>query len=402
MAKLEYSTSMLTGTTTRGIAMPVFFDLHTPIFNNKPPGIMITGGPGSGKTYLALTLTTISAITGKTTVVLDPKGDFLSLLNLQDQIGAFNLWNLADPKRKGILDPFYMAEDPGEKLSLVMTVISLFCGGLDSTQQTVLSPIIKDVIESENPSLTAVMMTLRASRRQEARDLGTKLDIISRMPFAKLAFAPSNRQNKNVEIGKGLTVITTLGMELPSKDPTAAQKNGSDHKHNLSSGILFLLTDFIRRVMRNDETDNPKSLIIDEAWAVLASPAGAQVVKEVALLGRSKKLALVLVTQSTSHLSELDIGNTITTRFAFQTGSKDAAAIVKDMNLPVDEGFEEVLMGLDTGECLMQDWRDRYSTVQISNWRTDWSMAFETNPLKKIQAKKAAGVAEAAARRNKE
>jgi type IV secretory pathway VirB4 component len=383
---IRYSTSMLIGCTTRGVTVPVFFDLHTPIFNNRPPGIFISGAPGSGKTFLALTLTTISAISGKTTIVLDPKGDFLPLINLEKEIGKFNLWNLGDSKRKGILDPFYMAEDPGEKLSLAISVIDLFVGGLDSSQLTALSPIVKDVIESHNPSLTQVMNNLRGSTRQEARDLGTKLDLISRMPFAKLCFAPSNRSHKNVEINKGLTVITLIGMELPA-DAESASK---DNKGRLASGILFLLTDFIRRVMRNDESDNPKSLIIDEAWAVLASEAGARTIKEVALLGRSKKLALVLISQTAAHLKGLDIENTITTRFAFKSSTKDAESTVNDMDLPLNEGFEDVITDLDTGECLMQDWRDRYSTVQISNWKTDWNLAFESNPLVKAENRKAA------------
>lgn len=384
MKKIEYSTSMLIGTTTRGITSPVFFDPHTPIFNDQPPAALITGAPGSGKTFLALTLATISAITGKTTIVLDPKGDFLSLINLEDQIGDFNLWNLADPKRKGILDPFYMAEDPGEKLSLVVSVIDLFVGGLSGSQLTALSPIIKDVIQAPNPSLTLVMNELRSSKNAEARDLGTKLDIISRMPFAKLCFAPSNRANKNVEINKGLTVITLLGLELPADAETARR----DNKGRLASGVLFLLTDFIRRIMMNDESPNPKTIIIDEAWAVLASQAGADTVKSVALLGRSKQLALILITQTPSHLDGLDIDNTITTRFAFRSTSKDAMSTVKAMALPVGEGFEEAITSLEGGECLMQDFQGKFSTVKITSWREDWAFAFNSNPLHKIRQKK--------------
>lgn len=387
MLPIEYSTSMLIGTTTRGITSPVFWDPHTPIFNNKPPVCLITGAPGSGKTFLALTLTTISAITGKTTVVLDPKGDFLSLMNLDDQIGDFNLWDLSNSRRKGILDPFYMAKDPGEKLSLVISVIDLFVGGLSGSQLTALSPIIKDVIDSPNPSLTLVMNELRSSRNAEARDLGTKLDIISRMPFAKLCFAPSNRANQNVEINKGLTVITLLGLELPA-DAEAAK---SDNKGRLASGVLFLLTDFIRRIMMNDNSVNPKTIVIDEAWAVLASKVGVDTIKSLSLLGRSKQLALILITQTPSHLDGIDIDNTITTRFAFRSTRQDAGNTVKAMDLPKDEGFEETITSLEGGECLMQDFLENFSTVKITSWREDWAIAFNSNPLHKIRQQKSEG-----------
>jgi len=67
----------------------VFWDSHTPIINNFPPGALITGAPGSGKTNLGLTLAGINTILGKITVILDPKGDFIGVKGIEDQIGKF-------------------------------------------------------------------------------------------------------------------------------------------------------------------------------------------------------------------------------------------------------------------------------------------------------------------------
>ncbi len=389
MDKYNFSTSMFIGETSQGIPMPVFFDLHTPIFNDKPPGVLITGQPGSGKSYLAMTLTAMSAILGKTTVVLDPKGDFISLMNLQKDIGSFNLWNLSDKRRRGLLDPFRMTPDPGEQLDLAMTVIELFTGGIDGAQRTALAPIIKDVIQNPNPSLGKVVQELRGSQRQEARDLGTTLDLIANLPLAGLCFAPAGAHLESVSIDRGLTVVTLVGMEMP-------KEGGKDNKSRLSTGILFLLTDFIRRLLVKDDSRSPKTLVIDEAWAILQTPAGAQVVKEVALLGRSKNLAMLLVTQNNSHLQHLDIENTITTRFAFASSGKEADSIIHDMKLPEGEGFEGLITGLGKGECLMKDFTERYSTVQISSWRQEWDYAFKTNPLEKARQEKAKSAAAAA------
>lgn len=383
----NYSTSMFIGTTTQGIPLPVFFDTHTPIFNNNPPGILITGQPGSGKSFLAMTLTAICAIIGKVTIVLDPKGDFLSLLEIKDDIGDINFWNLADRKQKGILDPFYMADDKGEQLDLVISVVDMFLGGLTPSQLTVLSPIIKDVQDSPVPSLLAVGEALQTSPNSEARDLGTHLDLIRRLPFADLCFAPGSKKRKNIKFDSGVTVVTMIGLELsPETESNTSQANAN--KKRLSATIFFLLTDFIRRIMYNDNSSRPKTLIIDEAWAVLSTPAGAECVKSVARLGRSKKLAMILVTQNNSDLEKMQIENTITTRFAFKTDMVEAVDIIRGMQLPGDEGFESTLTDLNTGECLFKDFMGRYSTIQISDWRSRWTNAFETNPLEKMRAEK--------------
>lgn len=386
--EINYSTSALIATTTGGLEMPVFYDPHTQIYNSKPPASVITGSPGSGKTFLALTLTAISTIMGKTTIVLDPKGDFLSLMNIKEDIGSFELWNLMDNRNKGILDPFNMANTESETLSLVLETIELFMGGLSDDQLTALSPIVQDVMAEKTPSLARVVSMLRSSRNKIASNMGYRLDMISKMNFAKLCFAPASRVTSKVKLSGGLTVITLLGLNLPTTPEEAKDSN----EGRLASGIFFLLTDFIRRVMEDDTSVKPKTLVIDEAWAVISSKAGAQTIKKVSLLGRSKDIAMILVTQSPKHLEGLDIESTIKTRFAFNTSKNEARKIIEDMNLPIDEGFENIITNLERGECLMQDWRDKYSTIKITSWKKDWAAAFATNPLqkrlKKIQEEK--------------
>ena len=376
----NFGASVFIGETSRGIPQPVFFDLHTQIFNDKPPGTVITGEPGSGKTFLAMTLTAISAVLGKKTIVLDPKGDFISLMNIQKDIGKFNLWNLSDKKKKGILDPYRMADDPYEQVDLALTLIEIFTGGLTGDQRTALAPILQDVAEEQYPSMEKVIQELRSSMNNEARNVGTILNLLRNLPIAQLCFAPSGAKVEKVSISEGLTVVTMVGMEMPKED-------GTDNKSRLATGILFLLTDYIRRLMNNEDNEVPKLLVIDEAWSILQTQAGADVVKQVALLGRSKNLAMLLITQNNSHLKHLDIENTIKTRFAFSSSDKDAVTIVKDMGLP-DEGFEGVITSLGKGECLMMDWTERFSTVKISDWRKEWAEAFRTNPLEKAKAER--------------
>lgn len=383
MKDYRYSTSLYLGETTRGRACPVFFDLHTPIFNNEPPGCLITGAPGSGKTFLGLTLAAQSAILGKTTVILDPKGDFLSLIPLREDIGRFAVWDLSKGK-PGLLDPFYMASSVEDKLTLAIDTIDIFVGGLERRELAVLSPIIKDIIASPNPSMLKVVDKLRSSEKEDAQHLGTQLELIRSMKFAKLCFAPGTGERASASVTKGLTVITLAGLPRP----TAANVADMTRQERLGAGIMFLLTDFIRRIMNDDTSENPKTVIIDEAHAVIASAAGSRVISEIALLGRSRSLALLLITQNNSHLSNLNIENTISTRIAMKSDTKEAESIIAAMNLPQHEGFEEIIVNLNKGEALMKDYLNRYATIQVSNWRPDWNEAFSSNPLDRIERDK--------------
>lgn len=379
---------MFIGSTTQGVSQPVFYDTHTPIFNNYPPGCLVTGAPGSGKTFLAMTIASLSAIIGKTTIVLDPKGDFLSLAEIQKDIGDVTFWDLSSRDKRGILDPFYLTDNKSDQLNLAINVIDMLVGGLSNDQLTEIAPIIKDVCEMENPSLQRVVDDLlMEADRPQARHLGVQLDLISKMKFAHLCFAPGNMKRKPLSLSGATTVITMVGMELTPHDGVLGKD--SSNIERLSSVVFYLITDFIRRTMENDSSDKPKTLIIDEAWAVVGTKAGADVVKAAALLGRSKNFALVLISQNTSHMKHLDIDSTITTHFAFRTEQKEAHQIVKDMRLPQGERMEDRLQNLDTGECLMKDFNNKYSTVQISNYKKDWESAFKTNPLEKQKARKA-------------
>jgi hypothetical protein len=77
------------------------------------------------------------------------------------------------------------------------------------------------------------------------------------------------------------------------------------------------------------------------------------------------------------------------TRFAFRSTNKDAGSTIEAMALPPNEGFEEAITSLEGGECLMQDFQGKFSTVKITSWRADWEIAFNTNPLHKIRQRKA-------------
>ena len=379
----NYGAAMYYGDTTRGVASPFFWDPHTQVWNNKPPVTIFTGSPGSGKTFFALTCAAISTICNKSTIVLDPKGDFINLLTIRDDLGDnINFLNMANG-RPGIMDPFYISSNPSEVITSVIEVIDLFVGGLDDSSYTVLAPVVQDAMRLPVPSLGRVVDMLLQSDKPVARNLGTKLSVISKMKFANLCFAPGNRQRKVLSIEDGLTIITLVGLDLPKSAEEA--KLG---RYRLASGLLYLITNLIKRTLEESASLRPKLLIVDEAWAVASTEQGARVLQSCALLGRSKNLATILVTQNMSHLKNLNIETTVSTQFAFRSDINEGKLIASEMRLPEGEGYEEIVTHLENGECLVKDFLNRYSIVQISQWKKEWKDAFETNPMEKLRKAK--------------
>lgn len=387
MNDINYFASTFIAETRSGSPMPVFFDPHTAIYNAGRPVTTITGSPGQGKTFAGQLITTVSAMMGKTVIALDYKGDMLRIGLLEKELGVpITIWNIADSRQKGILDPYNMSNDIGEQLNSVIEVIDLFIGGLTRDDRQAILPIIRDVTEDKNPTLMRVVRALKISQNKIAQGVGSELDAIRHMPYASVCFHQGTERKKPPKITDGgLTIATLAGMDLPSDAEQAKSSNAG----RLASGILYLLTDYIRRLLAAAEVKRPKLLVIDEAWAVLATPAGVKIIKEVALLGRSKNIATLLITQSPDHLADAKIENTIGNRFSFSVSDDEAVTLVKSMKLPEDQGFEGLLSALPKRICMMSDYKNDYDVIEFTTWREDWLRAFNTNPYEVMEEEKA-------------
>ena len=152
---------------------------------------------------------------------------------------------------------------------------------------------------------------------------------------------------------------------------------------------MALITNFVTNAMTKDISKEVfKMVTIDEAWSVMASQTGRDLINKVGLLGRSLNVSLLLATQSPKHIEKVegvDISTTISVRFAFRNDSKEDNLItVNSMNLPSGEGWEEIGLNLDTGQCLMHDVLKNTGVIQVSV-PYEWQSMFDTNPLALIE-----------------
>lgn len=399
MAKNKFGMSLFIGESITGLPSPIFFDPHYPILVNRPPVTLISGSPGSGKTFAASIMAGHSSVLNKLTFIIDPKGDFIALKKLEalGQINKTQVWSVfsnedteeVSEENYGILDPLTLTDNIDDNVALTSDVISSLSVGITHKQSNALLPIIRDVAQSRNPSMNQVVQLLQSNQDDEVRALGISLEVPMRMSIAKLIVADSNTHNP-FSISDGLMVISLMGLSLPDSN---TPKEEYSHKERLSSVIMSLLTQLVLEAMKKQPKRIKKTLFIDEAWVVFGNASGRSMISQAALLGRSLNMATVLATQSPSHISDgnadgkSSLDTTISTRFAFRNDSDiDNEINRKAMRLPENEGWEGVFTKLQTGQCMMRDCNGNLALVWLMTSQA-WEDAFNTNPSASLKKK---------------
>lgn len=363
------------GETTSRVRTLVPFSPHVAMARNRPPGVAIVGAPGGGKSFLAFTLAYQSAIQGVWTIYIDPKADAKPMGEL-DGLGAAKVFDLRDGN-DGMLDPFSLADSLPEAKLLALETIRLLLGTkMSEDRENALNRAIEQVSLEPAPSLMRVVDVLSASNEPHASNLGAALRIMQDLPFARLCFARSTGIRLTPE--DGLTVITLLGLDLPTAD---LEPENYGYTNRLAVSVMYLLSTYARRLMLSMNKSQPKAIYIDEAWAITSTPQGAKLIPEIARMGRSHNTALVLVTQNAGDLMKEAVTNSISTVFGFRSTIKgEIDNVLTLLNADVHDGHRATVRELYDGECLMKDIDGRIARVQVSDWNKTLKEAFDTNP----------------------
>ncbi len=213
-----------------------------------------------------------------------------------------------------------------------------------------------------------------------AKSAGNLLEVISELPLGNLCFSNAKSQ---IKVAQGrLTIITLAGLTLPS---ASTDQDRYTYAQRLSVTLLYLVTHYSRSLVTDPLYTGPKALIIDEAWAITQTSQGAQLVAEVARLGRSRNTALILVSQNARDLLAEDVKNCLTTMFVFR--SEDPSEIAADLELlRVSDNPEHrnAIASLPTGrdsECIMRDIRGHVGTMRVDmSYLPDVTAAFDSTP----------------------
>jgi hypothetical protein len=356
----------------------VHFDPLVAAARNRPTAVAITGEPGGGKTTLALLLIMQLALRGVTTAVIDPKGDAESLIRLLQGRGRRARVLPLGSAAAGLLDPFSFGDDLAERRTMAAETLRLLLPGMSEERESAMIQAVGAVSAADRPSLGQVVEHLEQAAEPAAKNLGAVLRSMSEMRLAKLCFAPSG--GAGIDAAGWTTVFTLAGLTLPD---ATLKRDDYSYEQRLSVALLYLVSQFARRLLNGMDRRLPKAIVLDEAWAVTSTPQGAKLIPEVSRMGRSRNTALIMVSQNAGDLLNEQVTNCISAVFAFRSTERaEVASVMSLLGVDPSEEHQAVLRGLGNAECIFRDLDGRAGRIGVDLISDDLRRWLDTNPTR--------------------
>ncbi|WP_327588818.1 ATP-binding protein [Nonomuraea sp. NBC_00507] len=354
----------------------VHFDPLVAATRNRPTAIAITGEPGGGKTTLALLMIYQMALRGVTVAVIDPKGDAESLVRLLEKRGRKARIIPLGSAAPGLLDPFSFGDDIAAKKTMATETLRLLLPRMSEERESAMIQAVAAVSNAPDPSLGKVVDHLERAEDPASKNLGAVLRSMSEMHLARLCFDPSGGDQIDSE---GWTTVFTLGgLTLPD---VATTREDYSYEQRLSVALLYLVSQFARRLMNGLDRRTPKAIFLDEAWAITSTPEGAKLVPEVSRMGRSRNTALVLVSQNAGDLLNEQVTNCLSSVFAFRSTERvEVDHVMSLLGVESSEEHKAVLRSLGNGECVFRDLDGRAGRIGVDLISEELLRWLDTNP----------------------
>jgi hypothetical protein len=234
------------------------------------------------------------------------------------------------------------------------------------------------VADTERPSLGQVVEHLEAASDAASKNLGAVLRSMSEMRLARLCFAPS--AGERIDAAGWTTVFTLAGLTLPD---SGIKRDDYSYEQRLSVALLYLVSQFARRLMNGIDRRMPKAIVLDEAWAVTSTPQGAKLIPEVSRMGRSRNTALIMVSQNAGDLLNEQVTNCISAVFAFRSTERaEVASVLALLGVEASEEHQAALRSLGNGECVFRDLDGRAGRIIVDLMSDQLRRFLDTNPTR--------------------
>ena len=342
------------------------------------PHTAITGATGNGKSFLTKLLFTYHSLLKAKVLYVDPKAEmrtqYLSVLadleekgkseELQEYIRSirFITLDMRKEENKGVLDPFSFLEDEGELTELATVLVGSV---LDKDTYIKVQPYLLDSLDKvidrrkagEKVGMLQVFDELEKSSKEEVSTAGYFLKRISKNSLLSLCFYDGSQGVLKTD--EKTIIVEIAGLDMPK----GTDKDEMTETQLRSLTVMYALTYFCA-IFGEREKDKETMLFLDEAWQIMSTPAGRQVVNRIKRTGRSFNNFLVLVTQSVKDLKTSDDTTGFGTVFAFPENT-ETEAILEHLRVENDELSRAWLENQTMGQCIYYDTFGRKERITV-------------------------------------
>lgn len=374
--------------------VPVYFDVRGASKANLPPATLIAADPGSGKTMLSQVMAYQAAAAGERVIFINPKqaDDLSGLVELLQEAGIpAQIVNLADLERQkldGPLDPFRYSKPhiAGDIASEYL--LSILGDTLDGQDRIDLRSGIKDGVVSGARCVGEAMRYIKNRNVQRTLER-----LIRGSSKVALAVAYNGDQVAREGGGEGLTLIE-FGRKLDLPAANVAPSDYSDDNRIDLTLMRHVFRISFEILAAEDSNGDPVggALFVDEAWAIMSSPSGRQILQGAGREGRSQGIAVVLASQRIADVVEHDYEGYLSRVFVMQLKTKrEAQAALTLCGLEPTEDRVDFLRtaGPQISEegtlirppiAIHRDLKDRHSAMYLGPYPEMFRLAFSTNP----------------------
>jgi hypothetical protein len=361
------------GHTLSGSRQPVLFDLADASRASRPPAVLCAGAPGSGKTVAAQLLAYHAFLSGSRVIDLDPKDDH----RIADICGPEHVERTVlttEERYRGMLDPLRIgaAETRGDLAFNFL--VGVLPPPVPPAWQTEVRVAVDAVARAGGRACGEVIERLRAGN-DDARDAARAIAVHAGSGLLRLGFADAGAQPPAAG-GKQVTSITIAHLTVP--DPATPRADFSTEERT-GQALLHLLAAYALHLTASDPGRH-KTLLFDEAWLLLGTPAGRALLQRINRLGRAQNATPILATQTLGDVAELEglIGAVLA--FGVETADEARRALRLVHLDPDDESLQRQLRGYRRGRCLMRDYEGRVAPIQIDVLDPALLAALDTTP----------------------
>lgn len=365
---------------------PVYLDPALPPQLNRSASMAFLGSLGGGKSFTANLLTYLSVIVGGAqALVLDPKGERTGWArDLPELEGNLRVVTLgARDEDTGKLDPFIMwrgmdDQDLRETGNMAVSLLS-FLANVQTGDRRFLAIMqaVEEVAAAPEPALSKVVQRLAEIGRGEP-EVATLADYyraLSRRAFANLIFGRG--EERGLDLKHRMNVLQLQNLTMP---PAGKPREEFSLEELLSVALMHAVTGFATQFTRRDR-GTFKIVLLDEAWALMASSQGRALVSHLLRTGRAMNNAVYLVSQNVADLLDETVKNNLGAKFIFRCFDQDEVEkVLKFLNLEPAQENIAALRQLETGEAMFQDLQGRVGVVSLDAVFPHLARAFDTRP----------------------